>query len=147
MPPHIVLRHSKLFSALIAFILVISCISIWLTPIGLLWRLLLSLVVVVYTGQVLWKDAMLLSPKSITRLTCYDSSWLIQDKTQPLRGQLCGDSCIMPFACVLRFKIHGAKYWRSTRTVVVFPDAVDSQTYRRLNQHLNLLRLNYAAHS
>src|SRR5438128_1712409 len=119
MPLHILLRPSKFFVALIAFILVISWISIWITPIGMIWRLLLSFIVLIYTGYILWKDAMLLSRKSIISLTCYDSNWLIQDKTQPLRGQLCGDSCIMPFACVLRFKIQGAKYWHPFLSVVV----------------------------
>lgn len=66
-----------------------------------------------------------------------EKHWYLHTKRRSYRGVLSDMSWISPFAAILIFNVTGQKRgW----PVVLFPDAVDKTTLRRLILYLNITR-------
>lgn len=139
-------KPSKQFFALIVLILCGSLFSLALTPLPAYLRLILALSALIYAGQVLWKDVMLHGQKAVLRLSCRLSLkgaplWQLQERSQrEYSAFLAGDSTLLGFAAVLRFKRVGQS---GTKTTVVFQDSVDAETYRQLLMILGSTKIHY----
>jgi len=143
LPLQIHLKPSKRFLALLFLLLTGALVNIAILPLPLSWRLILALLACTYAGHVLWKDGMLLGQKALRTLLAGEGSWhWIEGSQRGYEASLAEDSTIMAGFCLLRFQMARGP----SKSCLIFRDAVDAQTYRRLLMILGSIN-NYEANS
>ncbi len=124
------LQPSKQFIALLILLLMGSLLIVSFLPILTPIKIGLFIATLCYGGYILWRDGLLLHPKSLIGFSLDSNrNWLLYNKLEILSGELCGDSTITTLVCVLRFKVRGK---RLKYSCVVFKDAVARGLYRKL---------------
>lgn len=126
----ITLKPSKQFLVFISALLLGSFMVI--ASLSLLsWiKIVLGLVLTGYGIKLFWCDILLRSRRSIIRLNKQnDGSWRLYDRKGAFTGLLAGDSTVTGFLCVLRFRVQGCFFKRSS---LIFRDSVGADTYRKL---------------
>ncbi|MHB1946758.1 MAG: protein YgfX [Gammaproteobacteria bacterium] len=123
------MQRSKRFTALILVVLIGSLIIIASIALNAWIKFVLLILVVVYGGYTIWRHALLKHPDSITKLICDDHEWYASDSKKVFSINILGDSVITSVLCFLRFTMDDS---RRVRTLVVFNDMVDKESFRRL---------------
>jgi hypothetical protein len=115
------LQYSKQFF-LLNVILTIATLFIILFLPCLFWiKFLLLVFMIVYPSQLFNQPAII--------LTRDNEGWLLSNKNQSFRVNLCGSSIVTHYICILRFKIPG-KYFK--RSYMIFRDSIKPpMNYRR----------------
>ncbi len=124
------LRPSKAFFYAASFALLGSVVCIFCSNLPLIFQCMGVIALVFYGRSIIYRDILLKSQRSVVGLVTYeDNTCLVQERAgKAYAAVLESDCCRMGFFCVLRFKdIRHVK-----RTCVIFKDAVDEETYRRL---------------
>lgn len=126
----LVLKPSRCFCALLLLILLGSSLIISYIPIswwikgGLLWM------VFYYGSALFFQYGLLKHPYALRQLKHLgNKTWLITQNAQTFFAEICGDSTISGWVCVLRFQRHekGGK-----QTFVIFNDSMPKENYRML---------------
>jgi hypothetical protein len=117
-----------------------SWLCIAYTSLSLPLKLAASALIGFYGLKVLREGVLLQHPQAIVEvLSASDGSWQIKDRSGVTTvAQVCGDSTLMSFLCILRFKVpRGAK-----RCVLVFRHQVGLSAYTRLLMLLRTSKVN-----
>lgn len=136
----ICLNFSKLFGGLLLLMVIGSELSIFYSCLSGFWQSILSVIVFIYAGQVIWKDILLRSPRAIVHLFCADDNhWQLVERSGIIYSAilLC-DSMATAYFCFLRFKI---PLLQRKRSCVIFKDAVGPGLYRQLLMKLRSLNI------
>lgn len=136
MPPlELQLKPSKTFSLLLLFVLSGAFISIFCSFLPYYIQLPLGGLTLVYGAHLIWEQVYLQGPRVLVALTYRsDQTWLLRERSgAEYPARLCGESTRSAWVSCLCFQAS------QKRRAVVFYDAVDPVSYRRL-----LMRLKYA---
>jgi hypothetical protein len=136
------LRPSRLFAGLLCFIH--GGAALCLPPLDMpAWVKVLLGILVALSCVVTIRRALLLDANAIVGLVWdVEDNWtLISAAGDTLNARLKPGSYVHPWLVVLNF--YTDTKWRNT-AVVLFPDALDTQTHRRLRVRLNLTAYNSA---
>lgn len=127
------IKPSWQYLFLLAFVFLATAAVIFSLQILWIWKGILFLTTAIYCWQITFRYALLKAEQSIISIKYEgNKTWTVQMKSGQYRGELCGDSLVTTFVCVMRFRIPG-KFW--PRSCVIFQDALDD------NQHRHLLTL------
>ncbi len=113
---------------------------IFYSDLPLLAQIPLGLVLLYYSSQVLWQDILLKSQRAVVALGyCDDNSWQLQGRLgERLEAKLLGGSVVWAYFCLLRFRLQSGQ---EVRSCLVFYDALDQQSYRKLSIHLRTMKV------
>jgi hypothetical protein len=114
-------------------------VSVFCANLPLYIQFLLSLLALRYAGLVLWKDILLRSKRAVVTLVCCDDNiWQLKERSgETYTASVARESTVLVAYCLLRFK---STLDRRKYSVVVFPDAIGAETYRRLLMKLSVLQ-------
>jgi hypothetical protein len=127
----ITIKSSKQFILLKIGIFSGSLFCLINLPLQLAAKILLIIILIIYSLYSFFKAPVLLSLNELSA-----NVWQLVTSAGTFTGELYGDSTVTPWVCVLRFFIPEV---RKKYTFIIFNDAMDKNSYRRL-----LVRL-YAA--
>lgn len=124
-------KSSKVLAALLLFMHFSSLLLIWLMPLSLWVKLLISPALLASAVFYLKRDALLTFQNSTIALQVHsDCQCEIQNQQGEWEdAELLGTSFVAPYLTVLNFKIAGK---HNAKHVVIFPDAIDSEQFRKL---------------
>lgn len=123
-------KPSMRYLCLLSVVLFATGVIIEGLPFGVGVRMVMLGIFIPYSGWMLWRFALLRGKDSILRLKHErENYWLIETPRGAVRGELCKDSTVTQFACVLRFKVPG-QFW--TQTAIVFHDSLSKEQYQQL---------------
>ena len=137
-PLSLEVKPSRTLFYLLLVIFLLCCLSIYLLAIdGLLKLFLCSALLtcfyfqnkrVNHHVQLVWKE---------------NHDWLIDIYDKQYKAGLLANSFVSPWLCILNFRLHN----QSKKSVIIFPDAIDRQTFRRLRVKLKVLANKAVAHA
>lgn len=126
---HVKLQLSRQFMVLILLV-VGGCLLISISlPWAIAAKVLLFLTITGYGSYLFWRYGLLKSPNAITQLAYKGKHWQLYDQQGPVDAELCGDSTVTTWVCVLRFRVAEKKL---KRTCIIFCDALAPDEYQRL---------------
>lgn len=123
------LKPSKYFTVLIILILASTIALIVAMDINTWIRGILTAISLRSGLSILRNYGLLTSATAIYKLTFEPTGCLLQDRLRICEAELCPESTITTWVCILRFRISGEKH---KRTCLIFCDALDPDTYRQL---------------
>lgn len=129
------LKPSKAFLILLLFIFSGALISIFCSFLPYYIELPLGMITLVFGKGLISRQVYLKEPSALQTLLCRaDGTWLLRERSgYEYSAKLSGESFRSSRVCVLCFQAAKKRY------ALVFYDAVDPESYRRL-----LMRLKYA---
>lgn len=125
------LHPSRFFMGLLAAFCLAALLSLWLLPVPM-WATLSGFVVILYgMAGFLLRDARLASTQSCVafRLEGRDAIVLILRNGTHLPGRVSANSVVTPYLVILNVEV-GEQ--RGVRSVLVLPDAMGVDSFRRL---------------
>ncbi|MDR3477069.1 MAG: hypothetical protein P4M14_03470 [Gammaproteobacteria bacterium] len=132
------LKPSKFFIVLASLTLILTLVLIISLNLNRWARAFLLAVTMRYGISIIRNYGLLTGGPAISKLTFDASGWLLHDRLRTSSAELCPDSTITTWLCILRFQITGQK---QKRTCLIFRDSLAADTYRQL---LVQLRTNQA---
>jgi hypothetical protein len=125
------LRPSRSLALLFILLCVLSLVSIWMLPVPVAGLLVLTLVVLCWTGYCLLLDAKLSRGHSCVafRLEGQDEIVLVLRCGTHLPGRVSADSLVTPFLVILNVAL---KERRGRRSLLVMPDTMGAESFRHL---------------
>lgn len=127
------LKNSKQFMLLFFLMMLSSIVIVIYLPIILLLKFFLIFLSVSY-GIYIWQQQTIIGLKLQA-----NGDWRLTIKNAKDEiGQLCGDSTVTNYVCVLRFKLNSQSFKKSC---VIFKDALDKEKYRQLRVILQTSRI------
>lgn len=134
------LKPSATLLLLWAFLSIGAALCIFYSNLPLLAQIPLSLVLLLYSGRILWQDILLKSQRAVVALRyCDDNSWQLQEGLgESLKAEIEGASVVRAYFCYLRFRLHDGQ---KKRSCLVIYDALDAESYRKLSIHLSTMKV------
>ncbi len=131
MQRHFKLRPSRALALSLSILCLSALVSIWSLPFSALTLSVLSLVVLSWSGYCLGLHAGLRMGNSCValRLEEGDEIVLVLRNGSHLMCRLCGDSLVTPYIVILNAAMNGR---RGGRSVLIMPDAIGAESFRRL---------------
>lgn len=109
--------------------ILVSIVSALLLPTMFLMKLLLTIFVLIYGAQVIWKYGFLQHKNSVIGLSFNAEGWQVHLPDKVIPAELCGDSTRTKLVSILRFSVAGE---RLKHSCVIWRDAITRDEYRRL---------------
>ena len=136
-PLELTLKPSSIATWLYSFIVVLTLLLIFFLPVALGLQVLLLVSVVAGFVGILLNEWQCLFKQSIKRIRWQEGNewqleYLANDKDE---ARLLGDSVNFSYLVILNFKVEGR---RRIRSVSIFKDSLDSDTFRRLRVRLRV---------
>lgn len=120
------LRPSKLFALLLIVISIGSLIIVALSIFTLANKILLSLLVILYTLLIAYREFW----KHVSiRIIADSNGWRIGKNSQLSPIKILGESTVTRWGCVIRYKVENSFF---TKTCLVFRDSVGQDEFRQL---------------
>lgn len=91
-----------------------------------------------YGSYLIYRYGLLMSKYSIKQLTLNPEICILGNGVDTISAELCGDSTVTTWLCVLRFKVAGTWFKRSC---VILKDAIEQGSYRELTIMLRNMKL------
>lgn len=131
MQRHFKLRPSRSLAIFFSILCLSALVSLWALPLPSLVLLILSLVVLGWGGYCLLFDAGLRMGVSCVafRLEDNEALVLVLRNGSHLMCRLSGDSLVTPYIVILNVVLSEQ---RAGRSVLILPDAMGSESFRRL---------------
>ncbi len=131
MQRHYKLRPSRFLVLLIVLLCVAALVSLWLLPLSTPVLLALTAVVLCWGGYCLLLDANLRMGHSCVAFRLEDSEEivLVLRSGSHLSGRLSPDSLVTPYLVILNVVL---KEQRGGRSLLILPDAIGAESFRRL---------------
>lgn len=125
------LRPSRYLTLLFFLLCALSLASIWMLSLPVAGRLVMTLVVLCWTGYYLLLDANLAREHSCVafRLEGQDEIVLVLRSGTHLSGRVSVDSLVTPFLVILNVAL---KEQRKTRSLLIMPDTMGAESFRHL---------------
>jgi toxin CptA len=125
------LRPSRFLALLYVLLCALSLVSIWALPLPFAGLLAFTLIVLCWTGYYLLLDANLSRECSCVafRLEGQDEIVLVLRSGTHLSGRVSADSMVTPFLVALNVVL---KERRGRRSLIILPDAMGADSFRRL---------------
>jgi hypothetical protein len=117
------LHLSKQFMLLNAILLSGSLAVVYYLPLAGLIKVVLSGILLSYTGYIFHKQMYWRSIKQDA------NGWWLCSKGHAFKAKISGDSTVTSYVTILRFTVPGA-YWK--QSCIIFKDAMQSDVYRQL---------------
>lgn len=138
--PDLLIRPSRRQQAVSLFLLVLSGVAVWCSPVTLALRASLALLLAACFGRFLWPVLTLQNINAIERIRFSDQSWLIQRVGKPSEWEaveLLDDSIVSASLVFLRFAAKDAAWHQGRLRVVVLDESsVGRDAFRRLKVFL-----------
>lgn len=123
-------KLSKQYLILLFLLWVLTTGIILSVPLILPLKLFILGILFIYIGSIMWRYVFLLSRHSIMGIRrCDEGDWYVQTKGRIYKAALCGDSTLTTFVSILRFRIQG-QFW--PKSSIVFRDSLGEDQYRHL---------------
>jgi toxin CptA len=131
MQRHFKLRPSRALALFLSILCLSALVSIWSLPFPALILLVLSLIVLSWSGYCLFLHAGLRMGNSCVALRQEegDEIVLVLRNGSHMMCRLCGDSLVTPYIVILNVARNEQHRGRS---VVIMPDAIGAESFRRL---------------
>jgi toxin CptA len=128
---HYKLRPSRSLALLFFLLCLLSLVSVWMLPLPVVGLLVLTLIVLWWTGYYLLLDANLSREHSCVafRLEGQDEIVLVLRSGTHLSGRVSADSLVTPFLVILNVAL---KERRGRRSLLVMPDTMGTESFRHL---------------
>jgi hypothetical protein len=125
------LRPSRFLALLFCLLCLLSLVSIWMLPFPVAGLLVLTLVVLCWTGYYLLLDANLGGKRSCVafRLEGQDEIVLVLRSGTHLAGRVSTESLVTPFLVILNVAL---KERRGRRSLLIMPDTMGAESFRHL---------------
>ena len=125
------LRPSRFLALLFFLLCMLSLVSIWMLPLPVTGLLVLTLAVLCWVAYYLLLDANLSRERSCVafRLGDQDEIVLVLRSGTHLTGRVSADSLVTPFLVILNVAL---KEQRGRRSLLVMPDTMGAESFRRL---------------
>ncbi len=123
------LLTSRIYWGLLSVLILLSILSLWLLPFSAAWRWLACLSIAIAAIWWVFKSGPQAGLSCLT-LACDEHGYVIlgmRDGTQ-LTGEVAADTLVAPWLILLNVKTDG----QGKLSLLLFPDAMDSDHYRRL---------------
>ena len=129
------LRPSRSLALLFFLLCVASLVSIWLLPLPAAVLLAITLVMMGWTGYWLLLDANLRMGHSCVtfRLEGQEEIVLVLRSGRHMHGRISSDSLVTPYLVILNVVL---KERRGRRSLLVLPDSMSKESFRRLRVSL-----------
>ena len=122
-------RVSAQFNILLLMVILGSMLIILTLPTWILIKALLLTCTLIYGTSIFWRYGFLNSKQAVLGLKLNQDGWFLRYNSGVTGVELCGESTITLFACVLRFKLPNES---KKSSCVVFNDSLKPDDYRRL---------------
>lgn len=131
MQRHFKLRPSRSLALFFLILCLSASVSIWVLPLPLLALIFLTLILLSWSGYCLLFDAGLRMGDSCVafRLEGGEEAVLVLRNGSHLMCRLSGDSLVTPYIVILNVVLNEQ---RGRRSVLILPDAMGAQSFRRL---------------
>jgi toxin CptA len=131
MQRHYKLRPSRSLSLLIILLCFGALALLWLLPVSIPWSIVLSMVVLSWSGHCLLFDANLRMGHACVafRLEEHDGIVLVLRNGRHLPGRVSSDSLVTPYIVILNVALHEL---RRGRSLLIMPDTMGAESFRRL---------------
>lgn len=131
MQRHFKLRPSRFLAALLLIVCCASLVSLWTLPLPTMVLFALTLLVLVWGGYCVSRYALLRADDSCVAFRLEEDSGvvLVLRNGSHLMCRLCNDSLVTSGMVILNAKVHEQ---RGGRSVLIFPDAMGGDSFRRL---------------
>ncbi len=125
------LRPSRSLTFLLCFLCAAALASLWLTPVPVLLTYAITLAVFIGAGYSLLRLASLRASTSCVAFRLDDAAdiVLVLRNGQHVAGRLSPDCLVTPYLVILVVALNER---RSTRSVLVMPDAMSEESFRHL---------------
>lgn len=124
------LYPSRRFLVLFCLVSVISGISLAVTSISLLYKLPLTILLIVYTYHIYQQFGSLNANTAVRGIECHpEGGWLVNMPHSSQRAVLRGDSVVTSVVTLLRFQCQQEK---RSLSCLIFPDSLAPDLYRQL---------------
>lgn len=135
MQRHFKLRSSRFLAFLILFLSVISLVSLWTLPLPVLVLFVLTVMLLSWGGYFLLLDANLRSNHSCVafRLEDDDGIVLVLRSGRHVSGRVLQGSLVASYLVILNIALRDR---RCMRSILVLPDAMSADSFRRLRVRL-----------
>ena len=122
---------SRFLTLLLALLCLASLSSIWLLPLSLPWLLVLTALVLFWSGYHLLFDAKLRMGNSCVAFRLEDQKGivLVLRNGRHLSGRVASDSLLTPYIVVLNVVLNE---FRRSRSLLIMPDTMGTESFRRL---------------
>lgn len=131
-------RRSRLLALLLVAIHLLAASASWLLPLGLGWRLLLLVTIVLSLGYSIWARVLALAPWSLREAIWNDQGWRLRFADGRTRdASLLPSTLILPQLVILSFRVG----WARTHHLILTEEVIAPELLRRLRVRLQLQRL------
>lgn len=137
--PHLDLQTSKLYLTLVSFLHFIAILSILFSSMPILLKVIISIICFTSWIFILHRYVLMLSTKSIVSAKLEkDLSWILVDKLGRAElATLQKNSLCTRWLVILNFKYVNRFF---EVPLVIFPDSITKENFRRLHVYLYLVR-------
>ena len=128
---HFKLRPSRIYFLLLSILSLTALAALWLLPLPASRLLALTLIVVCWSGYALFLESNLRMGRACVafRLEEQEEVVLVLRNGRHLSGRILSDSLVTPYIAILNISLNDQ---RRVRSLLVLPDAMGADSYRRL---------------
>jgi len=128
---HFKLRPSRIYILLLSILSLTALAALWLLPLPASRLLALTLIVVCWSGYALFLESNLRMGRACVafRLEEQEEVVLVLRNGRHLSGRILSDSLVTPYIAILNISLNDQ---RRVRSLLVLPDAMGADSYRRL---------------